>query len=85
MKMTTYDLYKKKIQTAMELGFHRQSIVHELRNEMQSIEKRAIAKQAQLGLNKSPYPAREAMRLARECIAVIKRLINELTPKENLA
>ena len=80
--MTSYEKYKALIDKAIALGNSIDMIVRELRHEEEQIWKRCRMKQAELSMNKSPYPSREAARAAKECSMVIDRLCKELESKE---
>ena len=78
VKETAYDQYMDKVRKVQVLGMKNEEIVRELFTEIRSIAQRKRIKCSQLALCRSPYPSREAVRAALECITAIERIIGEL-------
>lgn len=81
-KQSTYDLYMDNVIRASNSGFSPYAIINELSKEKENIRRRCLQKVASMALDKSPYPRREVNRAARECLATIDRIINEIETKE---
>lgn len=82
VKKTAYALYMELVKKNQDIGIPNQDIISELESEIHSIEQRKATKCAELSLNRSPYPMREAVRAAHECITAIERICRELAPQE---
>lgn len=78
MKRTTYDRYMSKVFIARGMGANENMIIAELLREREVITSRCLSKQAALVNERTPYKAREAKRMADECIAAIDRIVKEL-------
>jgi len=83
-KQTTYEKYMERVIQASNSGFPPIAIIIEMRAEIQRINSRCIQKVSELSMNKNPWPRKEAIRAAQECMAILERIINELKKKESL-
>jgi len=82
MMQTATERYTEKVALAQKCGFSNEAIVQELRRERESIMPRCSIKQATLVHDRTQYKMREAARAARECIAAIDKICEELENKE---
>jgi hypothetical protein len=78
-KTNTYNDYMQKVIQAENSGYSNAQIIAELEAEKITIQTSLRVKLMTLANNRSPYPAREARRIATECIMTINRVIKELT------
>lgn len=81
-KSTTFQQYKYQAKRARHFGYNDTEIIKELISEKINIRNVLVTKLVSLSGNKSPYPAREATRLASESVLAIDRVISELQAKE---